>query len=390
MAALSRLRELLGGGIDPRRWLRRPVGSPLHVCHLVDSLDLSGRAGRVIGVCNGLDPGVFLVSCLCLGDRGRLFERLEPRVQAWGLHKPDGLALGTVLSAAEILGRYRVDILHTHGSSAVGYGLAAARLARVPRRVHTGYGDGAGPVRLGFLRGVDRFTAASEEAADGLAMAWRVPREDVQVIAAGVDTERFRPAADREPLRRSLGLDPETVVVGFVGRLEQARGLETLVELVKQLVDHGCDARCLMVGEGPAEDLLRRCAEARQIASRVVLVGFRVDVTAMLAAMDLFVMPQPTPGPPMALLEAMACGLPVVAVGSSQIVRDGETGLLVPAAQPEALGWIVLELARDPERRVALGARARRHVVEHHGVEATVEAHAALYTTLGETNDASF
>lgn len=393
MAALSRLRELLGGGTDPRRWLRRPVGSPLHVCQMVDSLDVSGRAVRVIGVCNGLDPGEFLVSCLCLGDRGRLFERLEPRIQAWGLHKPDRFVLRAALEAAEILGRYRVDILHTHGRSTAGLGLAAARLARVPRVVHTAYGDVAAGVGawLGW-GGIDRFTAVSEGAADALATRWRVPREDVQVIASGVDTERFRPAADREPLRRSLGLDPPTVVAGFVGRLEHERGLEGLVDLVALLVGQGCDARCLVVGEGPAEGALRQRAEARQIAHRVMLVGFRVDVTAMLAAMDLFVLPRQTPEPPMALLEAMACGLPVVAVGASQIIRDGETGRLVPAGQPESLDRIVLELARDPERRRALGERGRSYVSGHHSLEAMVEAHAQLYATLAQTkpNVASF
>jgi glycosyltransferase involved in cell wall biosynthesis len=409
MEPLARIRSLLDDGMSfrPEHLLRRPVCSPIHLCNLVESLDLGGKTNRIATVCNGLDSKEFMTSCLCLGSRGSMSERFEPRVQVWALHqgghsgtdmlpalrdmRDHGPHLGTIWQVAQVLRRYRVDLLHTHSWTTLVCGLAAARLARVSSVVHTVHEDsidGLGTIRRASWlarRLTDQFIAVSGLLADRLAQQVGIPREKILVLPTGVSTERFRPPHDPLLPRLTLGIDPDQFVFGTVAQLERAADFSLLLEAAAQLRQQGFGFSCLVIGEGPAVETLRNRARELGIHEQLLFAGFSRDVPTMLAAMDLFVFPCSTTGVPSALLEAMACGLPVVAVNGgsvTEVIRDGDTGLLVPEGQPKILARIIGQLVDGEKRRSALGKRAREHVEGQLSARQMTGAYAEMYQGL--------
>jgi glycosyltransferase involved in cell wall biosynthesis len=275
------------------------------------------------------------------------------RVEAPGRLSPS--ALGPLARLA------RGGVLHAHDYKALVLALAAGALARVPV-VATFHGD-IGNVRRVVLyerlaRWAARFTqgvaATSEPLADHIRAA--APRARVHVIPNGIPVPPLPTAATRASAREALGLSPGLVVVAFVGRLSPEKAPEVLLRAVS-----GTGLALLVAGEGPLRDALE--AEAKADAGQVRFLGFRADVAPVLAAADVLGLPSRTEGLPMAALEAMAAGLPVIAsaVGSlPEVLADG-AGVLVPPGDVSALR-LALERLSSPEVRAAVGAEGRRRV----------------------------
>jgi glycosyltransferase involved in cell wall biosynthesis len=374
MSLLSALR--------PSSWLRREVGAPPHVCHLVETLEPGGVSHRVMQVSSALLPGEFMVSCLALGARGPLAFRLEPKVQVFSLEHSRGRA-----ELARALRRYRVDLLHTHCWRSYGVGVAAAALARVAHVVHSVH-DGEGQalpsstvLRLARLR-TRRYAVQSHAAVREAAELLGVRASSIAVLPTGVSTQRCRADLDHEAARAALDIRPGQTAIGAVGRLDGSRKHAQLLEACALLVGEGVDLRCLLVGDGPDREVLRLRARQLGLGDRASFFGHVPDVTSPLAAMDIFVHLSTSTGVSVSLLEAMACALPVVATNEGaapEVIRDGESGLLVPADRPQILARILRQLADNPERRAALGARARQCVEREHTLGVMAEGYATLY-----------
>jgi glycosyltransferase involved in cell wall biosynthesis len=370
---------------------RRPVASPVHLCHLLRSMGLDGTAGTVLDVSNGLNPKHYLVSILCVGDRGVLAQRVDPRVQVFALHDHEP-GSRTIWRAARELRRYQVDLLHIHGADCYPWGAVAARLAGVAHVVHSGYGVKRGvtppglppPVGRLALGWTDSFAADSEASAAALQAATGVPLERVQIIPRGVDTQKFRPPTDRVRPPEWLGIEQEQIVLGMVAPPREGSGHRLLLEVLGRLVAGGVDARAVLVGQGPEGERLEQEAAGAGLERRVCWTGQVPDVGAMMAGMDIFLWLDPARPGRSTQLEAMACGLPVVAAsrgpqGGADLVLDGETGLLVPAGEAEILARILDDLCRDGDRRRKLGQGARAFVEQHHNLEEMVVGHRKLY-----------
>ena len=196
---------------------------------------------------------------------------------------------------------------------------------------------------------MDRVVAVSEDIARKLAKIG-VPKAKIQVVANGVD-RRFAPG-DRAATRRRFGLPAEGCIVLFVGLLVPVKGLEILVEACARIA--GEKPLCLLVGEGPQQLDLQRIAAERGIADQLRFVGRRStdEIPAWMAAADMLVLPSYSEGRPNVVLEAQACGLPVVATrvgGTLELVRDGVTGLLVESGDAQGLAEAVERLRSDRE-----------------------------------------
>jgi glycosyltransferase involved in cell wall biosynthesis len=206
------------------------------------------------------------------------------------------------------------------------------------------------------------------------------------VIPSGVDTERFRPCADRGAAKRRLGLTGDRPVIGTVGRLEPRKGTATLLAAVAALRATGRhDAIVVVVGDGPLREELAREAARLGIAPHVRLLGDLADVRSALEALDVFVLPSRTEGMSNALLEAMAMELPVVATavgGTPEVVGDGRTGLLVGADDPAAMAAAISRLLDDPAAASCVGAAARQTVEEKFGARSMVRQLEAVYAAV--------
>lgn len=194
--------------------------------------------------------------------------------------------------------------------------------------------------------------------------------ERVHVIPFGIDVDRF-PVIDaqtRRAARVALHLPPDVSLIGVIGRLDRGKGQEHLIEALALLVEEGRDVHALIVGEdtrGEAQgygDLLRGRVAQRKLHERVHFRSFAEDVTGVYAGLDVFVLTSLAETYGMVTIEAMAAGLPVVATrsgGTPDIIRDGETGVLVPPADPVALAGALAGLLDDTERAAGLAAAAR-------------------------------
>jgi glycosyltransferase involved in cell wall biosynthesis len=214
-------------------------------------------------------------------------------------------------------------------------------------------------------------------------------RHKVRLIHHGIPTEVYSPAQPRRlAIRSTVGIGADEVVVGCVAHLVPVKGHPTLIEAVASVPS----VRLLIAGNPlDAEyhaSLITRCS-ALGVGDRVHFLGGVKDVSAFLAELDVFVLPTwakwRMEGCPVALLEAMACGLPCVATdipGSRDVVEHGRSGWIVPPEDPDAMATALQELATSPERRRSLGGGARERVVGHFSIEQEVAAHEALYAEL--------
>lgn len=194
-----------------------------------------------------------------------------------------------------------------------------------------------------------------------------IPPERVEVLHNGVDTAALDPArcVHRREVRRELGVSEETSLVTAVGRLTAVKNYPLLLRSFAQALRAFPGAALAVVGEGEELESLKALSEALDIADRVRFTGFRKDVSEVLHASDLFVHASLMEGFPNAILEAMAMGKPVVATevgGVPELVAHGETGLLVPSGDEDALAKALLRLLNAPEASGKMGDVGRRRV----------------------------
>jgi glycosyltransferase involved in cell wall biosynthesis len=189
-------------------------------------------------------------------------------------------------------------------------------------------------------------------------------------------------AAMRERLLRMLQLPEQTGVIGSVGRLNWAKDQAGLIRAFRQVHEERSDAVLVLIGEGELRAELQQCAITEGVSDSVRFLGDRNDVPELLQGLDLFVLSSLSEGYSMALLEACAVALPIVATtvgGNGEIVHDGSSGRLVPAGDPAALANAMLDLLRSPERALALGRAARTWVEQYGSLETMALHYASLY-----------
>ena len=361
---------------------------PVHVHHVLLSLEPGGLENGVVNVVNGLDPALFLSSVCCLKSSGPFAARIRrDDVQVHSMGHGRGNDWRLPLRLARLFRATRTDIVHTRNAEAFFYAGLGARLAGVPVLLHSEHGrtfdDRA--LRLYAQRLLSRWAngifAVSGALRDDLVRYVGLRPSQVDVLHNGVDRSRFG-SADRESARRLLGLDSDSLVVGSVGRLVAVKNYALLLQAFAALRRE--DAVLLLAGDGPERAALEQLAQGLGVASRVRLLGHRDDVPAVLAALDVFALSSRSEGMSNTLLEAMAAGLPIVATrvgGNAEIVRDGVDGLLVDDGDAPGLAHALGELAVHVGRRAAMGASGRDRVATEFSIEAMVDRYANYYMT---------
>lgn len=284
------------------------------------------------------------------------------------------------------------DVVHVHqiGYTGARWAVVAAWLARVPRVLCTIHIAPQARERLVVRLDravmsllIDRYIAVSNASRGRLVDFLGLAEDRVSVVPNAVDLARFDrdTVSARAELRARYGLDERAFVIGAVARLRPQKGVTHLVQAMATVAARFPDARALIVGDGELRADLEAQASALGIADRFRFVGHQTDVVAHLAAMDLFVLPSLYEGMPLAVLEAMAAGLPVVATavdGTPEAVIDGETGYLVPAGDTPALAAAIVRVLDDRSAAARMGERGGQRSTSF-GVDVFVERVEALY-----------
>ena len=267
------------------------------------------------------------------------------------------------------------DVVHTHSAKAGALGRFAAHRVGVPAIVHTFHGFPFhdfqfGPVRSTYIalerslgRITDQFLAVGGAVA-AQAISLRIaPAERIRTIASAIELD-ILPASpgNRVAARHLMGLPEDVQVVGAVGRLAPQKAPQDLVAAIEAM--GRSNVYCVWVGDGPLRQEVTRLIERRKLTNRFLLLGERHDVAALLPGFDVFALASHYEGLPCSVVEAMTCGIPVVATAVNavpEVVVPGRTGLLVPANAPMLLGRALAYLLDHPAEgsRMSLAARAQ-------------------------------
>lgn len=260
----------------------------------------------------------------------------------------------------------------------------AARLGRSPRRRF-------GPANSVIDRLVHRLTdvvVANADVTAADAVAQGVPSDRVRVIRGGVRLPRPFSEAERKRWRASLGATERHVLVGNVGNFRPMKRQDLLIDAFARLLPDCPELRLVLVGDGDLRPEIERQVDQLGLDDRVVLAGTIADMPPLYDALDLFVQASNSEGLPNVLLEASAAGLPIVATaagGSGELVRDGETGLLVPVDDLDALTSAMRVAVSDARLRLRLGSAARDLVGRDYGMDRFLSEYAGLYREMMAT-----
>ena len=289
---------------------------------------------------------------------------------------------------ASLIDRHRPRAVHTHHFAGLASGVAAARIKRVPRVVHTEhayqYLDERPALRrpLRWMsRYVDAFVLVGASMRGYYVDGVGVAPERVSVIVNGVDTARYREATDRAAARRALGL-PAGTLIGSAGRFATVKNFPMLLDAVARVRQTRPDVRLVLAGDGADRGALEAQARALGCADAVHFLGWRSDTAEVLRCLDVFALTSWTEGLPLVILEAMACGVPVVStsVGDIPLILESEkTGYLVPPGDTAALAETLAALVDDDVRRRRVGAAGQAFVREAYSQRTMVERYLAAY-----------
>jgi glycosyltransferase involved in cell wall biosynthesis len=362
----------------------------MHIAHLETGRHVYGGARQVLVLARGL--GARGVGCTVVCTAGSPVAHEAARLGLAVRELPMGgdLDVGFTRRLARLLADLRPDLLHVHSRRGADWlGGRAARRAAVPavitRRVDRPESWLAATLKY---RPYARIVAISAAIRGQLERAG-VAAGRIRLIRSATEPALAQPAWSRERLAREFGLDPAQMLVGCVAQLIPRKGHELLLEAWRSV--HGAlpGARLLVFGEGPLERALRQGARRAGVEGTVLFAGFRPDLPAFLGRLDLVVHPALAEGLGLAVLEAQAAGVPVVAFragGVPEIVADGETGYLVRTGDAAALAIAVTGLLESPARLRAFGEAAWARVARDFRVADMVEAHLTLSGELLETH----
>ena len=296
-----------------------------------------------------------------------------------------------VRRACRMLAAERVDLIHSHEFAMNTYCTLLSAIAGRPciTTVHgKNYSSGRWHRRAAY-RAVARRTrmiAVSEDIKEFLATDVGIPPSRITTITNGIDTQRYAAAPSlRAALRTELGLAADQPVIGCVGRLEPVKGHTHLIQAARAMREKYPRAVFVLAGQGSLREALEREVQTLGLGECVRFLGYRNDVSRLLAALDIFVLPSLSEGLPLALLEAMAAGVPVVASrvgGIPEVIRDGNNGLLATPGDPGSFAEKLCVLLDRPAFAHTLGATARALVTDRFGLSAMADAYDALYRQL--------
>lgn len=347
------------------------------IVHVIYRLDVGGLENGLVNIINRIPAERYRHVIISLTDISEFRQRISRQdVTCIALHKRPGNDVAMLVKLWRIFRGMRPDIVHSRNLAAMEAQLPAW-LAGVPCRIHGEHGrdmfdlDGTSRkyrwVRRLYRPLIHRYIALSRELYDYLQGRVGVKASKLRHICNGVDVEQFRPAgvSNRESVLPHGFACRDCLLIGSVGRLEAVKDQLTLVRAFSELCrqrPENTGLRLVLIGDGSLRPGIEQLVEQLGMQDRVWLAGSREDVPQLLSALDVFVLPSLAEGISNTILEAMACALPVVATrvgGNAELVREGETGFLVPRADPRAMSQALLAYVDDAAMRSAHGSAAR-------------------------------
>ncbi len=374
----------------------------MEIVHVVENLDRGGLERTVVDLIASQRDAGHECRVICLFKLGLLARELLAsgvRVDACG--KRRGLNLRALRRARALIRQSPDAVIHTHNAMAHYYAVLASLGLPVKCRINTRHGMG-GRTRSGrqewlyrqSLRGTDYAVAVCEAARQRFAADGMRPRRALLSVPNGIRLERFRPADDvaRQSLVAELGLPTGSRIIGTVGRLQPVKDHALLLRAFAKVRVQVPEAALVIVGDGPLRAALEAQAEQAGLSDAVRFMGDRHDVPRLLTGMEVFALTSTSEGYSVALLEACASSLPIVATdvgGNREIVRHGVNGRLVPSGDTAAIATALIALLRGGEQAAAMGRAGYAWAQAEASFRTMAERYHGLYDVSSDLSSAA-
>ncbi len=363
----------------------------IRVLHVLDSLAPGGLENGVVNVAQRLHGQGFDIHAACLRFRGDFAERMPEPDHVVVLGKTTGFSLKAVRALRRHMIQTGAEVLHSHNLGTLIYAICATMGGLTHPIVHGEHGQvqkqDLTPKRLAqrrwLFRLCHRVHVVSSSVKENLYELGLDPQRKIVATPNGVDSERFSPPSDPAAAKVALGFPADALVIGIVGRLVALKRHELLFQAFADLAPRFPKLRLLVVGDGGAErEQLIAAMQAHPQADRLLWAGHQNDLPRFYQAMDLLAAPSEIEGLSNAVLEGMACGVPVLAhsaCGNAEVITHDQDGYLADIVDAPTLTKILERLITDQASLTRCGTAARQTVLKHWSMEAMAECYRRLY-----------
>ena len=369
---------------------------PLHIMHMLLSLETGGCENGVVNLINRMNPELFKVSVCCTEKIGELAERIDKsRRHVFLLNKKGRTKPKDILKFVNFFRKQCVDIIHTHGWGTLFLGVSSAKLGRIPVIIHGEHG-------ILYDENIRRICAqrllfnltdcnitVSQDLASRISKIFGVPKNRFFPIINGVDLSIFNKIADsrRSDLRNQYGIKSDNCLIGSVGRLVDVKRYDLMVEAAIEICKRELPAQFMIVGDGPLKAKLQKMINDNGLQQNFFLVGRKDNVSDYLQAMDVFALPSTFEGISNTMLEAMSCGLPIVATnvgGTPEVVDNGSTGFLWETGDSDEFIVLLLKMISDDKLRKQIGSNSREKAKKKFSIDRMVSEYENIYIKVAQ------
>ena len=371
----------------------------MNIVHTENSCGWGGQEIRILNEMAGMMARGHTLHLLAPREARIYDEAVKRNIPVTALNMAKKRPAG-VLAMRAWLSTHPVDLINTHSSTDSWLAaLACATLANPPPLVRTRHISAPVPrnaaTRWLYARATRSIVTTGEALKEQLVRDNGFPAANIVSVPTGIDLARYAPVADaaaKAAIRARLGLPADKRLIGIVATLRSWKGHRYLIDAFAQLQRD--DTHLVIVGDGPQRAALEQITAAGNLAGRVTLAGNQADVVPWLQALDIFALPSyANEGVPQAILQAFACGLPVVTTAAGaipEVARDEDTALVVPMENAPALSAALARLLDDPALRARLGAAALARARANHGIDAMLDRMEGVFrAALGQVHKSS-
>jgi len=361
------------------------------IVHVTFHMQIGGTEQVIYNLIENTDPSRYDVSILCLEQPvGPFGIQLQKKgYQVIALDRKPGFDFSLIIKIHRYIKLNNIDVLHCHQYSPYVYGVLGALLTEC-RVIFTEHGrfypDSRKLKRVlvnPFLNMItDHITAISSATRNSLVKYENFPKSKIRIVYNGIDDSKYLLSYENSDLKESLGIGKDAYVLGTVARLDPVKNHKMMLKALKIIHQNYPEIFLIIVGDGPERKNLENLASSLQISLRVIFTGFREDADIFYKITDIFLLTSFTEGTAMTLLEAMAMGLPCIATdvgGNPEIVKDKETGFIIPSDDENSLAEKINYLFSNQEIMKQMGKAGRKRFEDNFTVKRMVEYYQEMY-----------
>jgi Glycosyltransferase len=367
------------------------------VAHVTFDMRIGGAEQVIANLIENTDPSKYILSIICMEQPMGPFGRnlLEKGYQIISFNRKPGFDLSLVRDIRNYIIDNNIDILHCHQYTPYVYGLFASVFTstKIIFTEHGRFYPDKKKIKRILMNPIlslltDCVTAISSATGNALVEYENFSRKKIRIVYNGIDDTMYTTPADTR-LRQSLGIKPDDSILGTVARLDPIKNHKMMIKSLKIVHQSYPNTFLVIVGDGQEREGLESFASEMGLSSRIIFTGFKEDIHNYLKIIDVFLLTSFSEGTAMTLLEAMASSLPCIATdvgGNPEIVKDGETGFVVPNDDEKILAEKICGLLRDRDLIANMGKAGRRRFKEYFTVDKMVAAYEEIYEEITDVS----